>query len=107
VPERMQRRRTAGWRKPAGVVDVTRPTHWCNPYRVGRPWRGYRAAVDAADAVWLFRALVAESPTFVEQVRAELAGRDLMCWCPLSQPCHADVLLEIANQPIGAARHAS
>ena len=28
---------------------------------------------------------------------AELAGKDLMCWCPLDQPCHADVLLQIAN----------
>lgn len=28
----------------------------------------------------------------------ELAGRDLACWCPLDQPCHADVLLELANQ---------
>ena len=27
----------------------------------------------------------------------ELAGKNLACWCPLSQPCHADVLLEIAN----------
>lgn len=27
---------------------------------------------------------------------AELAGRDLACWCPLDQPCHADVLLELA-----------
>lgn len=105
MPERVWRRRTAGWRKPAGVVDVTRPGQWCNPYRVGRPWRGYRAAADAAEAVWLFRTLVAESPTFVELVRAELAGRDLMCWCPLvdsrgrPMPCHADVLLEIANAP--------
>jgi hypothetical protein len=29
--------------------------------------------------------------------RRELAGRDLVCWCPLDQPCHADVLLCIAN----------
>jgi hypothetical protein len=27
----------------------------------------------------------------------ELRGRDLACWCPLDEPCHADVLLEIAN----------
>jgi hypothetical protein len=27
-----------------------------------------------------------------------LRGRDLACWCPLDQPCHADVLLEIANR---------
>ncbi|HEY9371501.1 DUF4326 domain-containing protein [Streptomyces sp.] len=32
----------------------------------------------------------------------ELAGRDLACWCPLDQPCHADVLLEIANSKITA-----
>ncbi|MFA4050644.1 DUF4326 domain-containing protein [Mycobacteroides chelonae] len=33
----------------------------------------------------------------IDDIRAELAGRDLACWCPLGQPCHADVLLEIAN----------
>ena len=32
-----------------------------------------------------------------EKIRAELAGKDLACWCPLDQPCHADVLLELAN----------
>jgi len=30
-------------------------------------------------------------------VRMHLADRDLACWCPLDQSCHADVLLEIAN----------
>ena len=28
---------------------------------------------------------------------AELRGKDLACWCPLDEPCHADVLLELAN----------
>ena len=28
---------------------------------------------------------------------ASLRGRNLACWCPLDQPCHADVLLELAN----------
>lgn len=32
-----------------------------------------------------------------EAIVIELAGRDLVCWCPLDQPCHADVLLELAN----------
>lgn len=32
-----------------------------------------------------------------EQVRLNLRGKDLACWCPLDQPCHADVLLAIAN----------
>ena len=29
---------------------------------------------------------------------AELRGKDLVCWCPLDRPCHADVLLELANR---------
>ncbi|HZL05925.1 MAG TPA: DUF4326 domain-containing protein, partial [Coriobacteriia bacterium] len=40
----------------------------------------------------------------LEDVRAALAGRDLACWCPLTDPCHADVLLEIANAPEGGER---
>ncbi|EUA64977.1 hypothetical protein I542_5155 [Mycobacteroides abscessus 1948] len=32
-----------------------------------------------------------------DTIRRELRGHDLACWCPLDQPCHADVLLEIAN----------
>lgn len=30
-------------------------------------------------------------------VRRELAGKTLACWCPVGSPCHADVLLEVAN----------
>jgi len=32
-----------------------------------------------------------------EEIRAELAGRDLACWCPVGSPCHGDVLLAVAN----------
>jgi hypothetical protein len=32
-----------------------------------------------------------------DEIRAELAGHDLACWCKPGDPCHADVLLEIAN----------
>ena len=34
----------------------------------------------------------------------ELTGRDLACWCPLDQPCHADVLLELANRHLEQMR---
>lgn len=37
-----------------------------------------------------------------ERVRAALPmirGKNLACWCKQGQPCHADVLLEIANKP--------
>lgn len=36
----------------------------------------------------------------IDVIRAELAGKDLACWCPESQPCHADVLLGIANEVV-------
>ncbi len=43
-------------------------------------------------------------PYDVAEVRARLAGRDLACWCPQGEPCHADVLLHWANgAPPGAA----
>lgn len=56
-------------------------------------------AIDAARAVRFYRAdLVAgRLRVSVDEVRQALAGRDLACWCPLDQPCHADVLLAIAN----------
>jgi hypothetical protein len=37
----------------------------------------------------------------LDDIRANLAGRDLACWCALDQPCHADVLLALANDEGG------
>jgi hypothetical protein len=88
-PRRIQLRRTKGWRKPEGAVVVARPSRWGNPYRVG-PDR------TAEEAVASYRDHVTDR---VDEIRAELAGRDLCCWCPLDRPCHADVLLELANGP--------
>lgn len=33
----------------------------------------------------------------IDDIRRELAGKDLACWCRLDQECHADVLLAIAR----------
>ena len=88
VAARIQLRRTKGWRKPPGAVVVARPSRWGNPYRV-EPGR------TAAEAVALYRRWIEPR---ADAVRAELTGRDLCCWCRLDQPCHADVLLEIANR---------
>lgn len=94
-PVRVQRRRTRGWRAPAGAVYVGRPTRWQNPLRIRRRTRMW--AVTAPDG-----GIVAEARSRREEdVRAALAGRDLMCWCPPDLPCHADVLLEIANPQNG------
>lgn len=108
MPERIQQRRTKGWRKPENTVSVARPGPWGNPWRVGdsaliewpyvAPADGVvqvrEVPITAALAVELYRIAIAPS---TDEVRAELAGKNLMCFCPLDQPCHADVLLELAN----------
>ena len=77
------------WHRPKGAVYVGRPGPWGNPFHVGK--HGTRAEVVARYRKWLLA-----QPELVERARRELRGRDLECWCaPL--PCHADVLLEIAN----------
>lgn len=94
-PVRIQRQRTKGWRMPAGAVYVGRPSRWGNPWRVRRgPRNAYRVTLPSI-AVDRFRKSFAElAPLgFFEPLR----GHDLACWCPLDQPCHADVLLELAN----------
>lgn len=96
-PARIQRRRTAGWRIPDGAVYVGRPTRWGNPF----PHTG--TAASRAEAVAAYRDLVAADPALRAAVRRHLAGRDLACWCPPGQWCHADVLLELANPTDTAA----
>jgi hypothetical protein len=74
---------------PLNGRRVTRPSRWGNPFRVGIE------AADAAEAVAMFRDHLHRHPELVEQARRELAGFDLGCTCPLDQPCHADVWLEV------------
>ena len=94
---RIQRKRTKGWRMPKGAIYVGRPTKWGNPYQVDAA--NYRGAVN------LFRTYLHCSPRGIElvpSIRRELRGKVLACWCPRGKPCHADVLLEVANaQPKG------
>lgn len=117
MPKRVRLSRTRGWRMPENAVSVARPGRWGNFYRVGQPmcpatirrW-GHRlrdfanrdhACVDAAEAVGRFRAVLIFDEAIHAHLRAELAGKDLACWCALDKPCHADVLLEIANAAPG------
>ena len=106
MPERIQLSRRKGWRKPENTVVVSRPSKWGNPYTL--EWaHNYWAEYAYSDAQ--LREAVVEHfntdllfvddfdyPSF-EMIRAELRGKNLACWCPLDQPCHADVLLEVAN----------
>lgn len=117
TPRRIQRKRAAGWQMPEGAVYVGRPTKWGNPFGMSdrytreSPLWPYVAMVlpggadDLVAITALSRELVVaahgwwfiEQPHLMLTVAEELSGRDLACWCPLDAPCHADMLLEMAN----------
>jgi hypothetical protein len=98
-PRRVRLRRTTGWRKPPGAVMVARLSRWGNPYVIGAEHNG--RALAREETVELFREALLDGRLDVDvrAVQAELRGRDLACWCSLDVRCHADVLLEVANQP--------
>ncbi len=139
TPERIQRKRTKGWRVPPNTIYVGRPGKWGNPFNFSRSdhcWnalalgcrgdaKGRREASVKAYRQWIAdprgrikemefgvvmegkdgetfpigpRAKAGVSPA-LSDIQRELRGKNLACWCPLDQPCHADVLLELANAP--------
>lgn len=117
MPKRIQRKRTKGWRMPDGAVYVGRPTRWGNPYWHIAKWHGVEKSLEAfrmtAQGLWLPSVMNQFPISYydehlewlegigghpLEMVRAELRGKDLACFCPLDKPCHADILLELANK---------
>ena len=94
-PKRIQRSRAKGWKMPANAIYVGRPTVWGNPYVVGSELMNGEM-LTAEKAVELYEQHLADN--FSERdIRHCLHGKDLACWCALDEPCHADVLLRIAN----------
>jgi hypothetical protein len=108
MPKRIQfRSGVKDWRKPPGTVIVIRGTRWGNPFvvvprlapesKIERRGRTYTVVSTAEDAVRRFREYMEASPELQAAARRVLRGFDLACNCKLDQPCHADVLLAIAN----------
>lgn len=108
APRRIQRRRVKGWRMPPNTVYVGRPTKWSNPWSVGAIACGCRSAGEcshnsfrcetAGEAVAEYRHWIETGRRLGKAAQAELRGKNLACWCAIDKPCHADVLLEIANR---------
>jgi hypothetical protein len=108
--QRIQRSRRKGWRLPPSTHYVGRPTRWGNPFRVGRDDEGYWTVSHGGNhwvvptqmaayrlAIELYAAWCT---SFVPDIITALRDKNLACWCPLDRPCHADVLLRIANGPL-------
>ncbi len=99
APDRVQLKRSAGWKMPANTLKVDRTTRWGNPFTIAEC--GSAAIAVAQHGRWMRGELAApgcaEPPTS-EAIRAALGGRHLACWCALNGPCHADLLLTLANR---------
>lgn len=97
TPIRFQLSRKRGWRMPPNTVKVDRSTKWGNPFH-GTPKQrvvmAFRKQLQHVGYYWWHDEQVNDY-----NIRETLRGKNLACWCPLDEACHADVLLEIANAP--------
>lgn len=113
-PFRLQLSRAKGWQMPPNTVKVDRSTMWGNPFTVAdcrdTGFRGTDAEL-AARCVEAFRVWLgpmwrnnwqgAESEAARSKILngiLTIRGKNLACWCKPGAPCHADVLLELANE---------
>lgn len=103
-PRRIQRKRVKGWKMPPNTVYVGRPTVYGNPYRVGRDGTAeqcvakYRLALEATIRSANMHPRHPLMPFGRPLFFGPLVDKNLACFCPLDRPCHADVLLELANR---------
>lgn len=93
-------------RVPEGAVYAGRPAPGlkASPYRnrhpVGKPCRVCGGAVHTLEeSLARYDADLDADPALVEQARRDLVGRDLACWCRLTDGCHVDGLLRRVNEP--------
>ena len=95
MPIRIQRKRSKGWRKPPGAIIVTRGTLWGNPYKID----DHTTRKQSLD---FFRhhlkVMKEKSPYAFENYIAPLRGKDLACFCAPEEACHADILLQLAQE---------
>lgn len=104
-PIRVQRKRSKGWRLPENTVCVDRSGRWgnlfiVNPYVKPGSKSGamYICLPTVEDAVECFSLMIDHQPEYKALIKLHLRGKNLACFCPLSSPCHADILLRVANE---------
>ena len=98
APQRVQLKRSAGWKMPANTLKVDRTTRWGNPFTIAE--YGSAAIAVAQHGRWMRGEIAAPGgvePPSRDVLRTALGVRNLACWCAPNGPCHADLLLALAN----------
>jgi hypothetical protein len=83
---------------PPGAIYVGRPSRWGNPYPAGAHPSSFGGPSTREVSVHDFGNYAIGRARLQPDWLSPLRGHDLVCWCPLDQPCHADILLELANR---------
>lgn len=107
MPKRIRLSRAKGYRMPEGAVNVARGPgrKFGNPFVVGKDGTAVEC-VEMFTMLMAGRVCLTSKATPTDQMASlkviksnigMLAGKDLACWCRSDKPCHADVLLKIAN----------
>lgn len=114
MPKRIQRKRTKGWRMPPNTVSICRPGKFGNPFSIescidagfAQDVQGarqmcvdtFRDWLETGDrSEWFFQDGVELRKKILDNI-GELRGKDLACFCKEGEPCHGDVLIELANK---------
>ncbi len=79
------------------AILVDRTTKWGNPYKIGAIFAGRPITRDYAVMLHKDWLLYSDEGHELLQDIGELRGHDLVCW-DAPWPCHADILLELANK---------
>lgn len=85
--------------------SVARPGRWGNPFTIDAVMAETGFTKDAAQAEavarharWMAGEIEADRPPPpLGEIRSELGGKNLACWCRAGTPCHVDTLLALAN----------
>lgn len=114
-PIRIQRKRIRGWRMPADAIYVGRPTLWGNPFTIKAAietdfaneatapqfvvdcFRDWLGASRSGRDWWAGPESDRRRKAILDRL-GTLRGKNLVCFCRPDRPCHADVLLELANR---------
>ena len=98
-PVRIRRLRKKDWKMPPNTIYVGRPTKWGNPFKIGQLFEN-KYPLNNEQAVAFYKKRMLEYGVqlkWFDGIKRELKGKHLACWCPLTEPCHADILISIAN----------
>ncbi len=107
--KRIQRKRVKGWKMPENTVYVGRPTKWGNPFKIDKMYiptdeilanpfnPKWEMCEDIDQALKLYKEHLDREIKYGRLRLDEIKGKNLACFCKEGEPCHADILLKLAN----------